>query len=199
MCGRGRRRGHAATRAELPLDPIETVGERLERRAGVAARQADEGDLEHEARVGGIGAAHVDDGLTEGLEGADEQRGTGLLAERGEPHDVVLGRVHAHAALGTGEQEAVARGREQVLGDPAGVEAGVEQLPDRDQGVDRVLVGHRVEHAHAHLEVGAPEQRPDLLDVEGAVRDGLVEQREGVAHRSGRGRERGSRGPPARR
>ena len=39
--------------------------------------------------------------------------------------------------------------------------------------------------AHPHLEVGAPEQRPDLLDVEGAVRDRLVEQREGVAHGSG--------------
>ena len=93
-CGRA---GSGVTVAP-PFEPVDPFGQRLQRGARLAPRQAHERDLEHEARVGGIGAAHVDDRLTEGLERAHEQRRADLLAERGERRLVVVGCVDAHAS-----------------------------------------------------------------------------------------------------
>ena len=57
--------------------------------------------------------------------------------------------------------------REQVLGEPARLVPGVEQLAERDQRAGDVLVGDRVAGSRMRdLERGAAEQRADLLDVE---------------------------------
>ena len=66
-------------------------------RTRLAARQAHQRDLEDEPRIGSVGAAHVDDGLAEGLQDAHEHRCTHLIAQRGERLDRVVGRVDPDA------------------------------------------------------------------------------------------------------
>ena len=73
--GRARRGAASAARARGrpvrgPLEAFDPLGEGLQRRAGVTPGEAHQRDLEHEARVGGVGAAHVDDGLAERLQRA---------------------------------------------------------------------------------------------------------------------------------
>ena len=77
--------------------------------------------------------------------------------------------------------------REEVLGEAARLVTGVEQLAESDERAGDVLVGDRAEDREAALERGAAEELSDLLDVERAVGDRLVEQRQRVAHRAGTG------------
>ena len=161
------------------------MGQRLQRGTGFAARQAHQRDLEHETRVGGVGPAHVDQGLAEGLERAHEHGGTDLLAEREQRRLVVVGHVDPHPPARRGEEERVAHRRQEVFGQPAGFVAGVEELAERDQRTGDVFVGDRREDREPTRERATPEQRTDLLDVDASVRDGLVEQRQRVTHRTG--------------
>ncbi len=99
---RGRRRGGpplelpARRRTAPAFEPVDAFGQRLQRRARFAAGQTHQRDLEHEARVGGVGAAHVDDRLTERLEHAHQHRRAHLVAELAERSERVLGRVDPH-------------------------------------------------------------------------------------------------------
>ena len=68
----------AGSPAWAPLQTLDALDHRLDRRACLAAGQAHERDLEHEPRIGGLGAAHVGDRLTERLDRADQ----GRVAER---------------------------------------------------------------------------------------------------------------------
>ena len=85
-------------RPRAAFEPIDAFGQRLHRRPRFPARQAHERDLEHEPGIGGVGAAHVDHGLPERLERADEHRRPDLLAERPERLLVVAGQVDPHPA-----------------------------------------------------------------------------------------------------
>ena len=147
--GRRSRRGAggAATAVAPPraaFEPVDAFGQRLQRRARVAPGQAHQRDLEHEPRVGGVGAAHVDDRLTERLERAHEHRCAQLLAERAER---LAGRLRG-ASTRTRPRAEVSRNAsrtvdEQVFGEPTGLVPGVEQLAERDERAGDVLVGHR--------------------------------------------------------
>ena len=110
--------------------------------------------------------------------------GAQLLPQRAQGLLVVGGQVDAHPPTRRREEERIAHRHEQVLGETAGLVPGVEELTERDEGAGDVLVGHRPEHRQATGERGAPEQRVHLLDVDPAVRDGLVEQRQRVTHRA---------------
>ena len=169
------------------LQSLDAIRERLQRRSGVAPAEPDECDLEDEPGVGGVGAPHVDDRLTERLEGAHEQAGTGLLAEAGEQCDLVVRELDAHAPLRRREQEGVARRREEVLGDPPWIEPGIEELTGGHEHAGRVLVRDRVEDGHAPVEARPTEQRGDLVHIECPVCDGLVEQGQRVPHGTGGG------------
>ena len=164
------RRGCAvrAARSAVPRSSRSTrSASGLERRPRFPARQAHERDLEHEARIGGVGAAHVDHGLPERLERADEHRRR-RPARRAPPSGllVVAGEVDAHAAARRGEQERVAHRREEVLGEPARLVSGVEQLAERDERAGDVFVGDGAEDRQATVERGAAEERVHLLDVD---------------------------------
>ena len=102
------------------------------------------------------------------------------LAERGER---VVGSVDPHASTRGREQERVAHGGEEILGEPARLVTGVELLAQRDQRAGDVFVGHRPQDREPAVEGAPAEQRADALDVDGAVGDGLVEERQRVAHR----------------
>ena len=123
---RDRRRGDAA-RLQRALEPVHPLGEQHHRRAGVAPREADERDLEHEARVGGVDAPHVDHGLPQRLDHADERGVAERVAELPQPRELLLRTVDMHTSGAGVEQERVARRAQQVVGHSAGLVTGVEQ------------------------------------------------------------------------
>ena len=123
--------GRGGAVREPLLEPLDPVGEDLQRTAGVAPAEPDERDLEHEPRIRGVGAAHVDDRLPERLEAAHQQRVAEHLADRAQSLLLVLGRVDVHLAASRGEEERVAQRAQQVLGDAAGVVARLEQRRER--------------------------------------------------------------------
>ncbi len=94
---RGLRRCGRSVREAL-LEPFDAIGEDLDRTAGLAPGQPDECDLEHESRIGRVGAAHVHDGLAERLEAAHEDRVAEHVADALEPLALVLGRVDVDLA-----------------------------------------------------------------------------------------------------
>ena len=79
---------------------------------------------------------------------------------------VVVGEVDAHPSARRREQERVAHGRQQVLGEAARLVPGVEQLAERDEGTGDVFVGDRAQDREPAVERGAAEQRVHLLDVD---------------------------------
>ena len=166
------------------LEPLDALGQRLQRRPGITATQQHQRDLEREARVGRVGPAHVDDGLAERFDGAHQHR----VAERNtdvlQRVAVLGGGIHPGTARRSREQERVARGTEQVLGDTARLVPAFQELLERDERGRRILIRDRPDHSDPRDERGTGEQRRNLLEAEGtdALGDRLVEQRHGVAH-----------------
>ncbi len=134
------------------LEPFDPIGEDLDRTAGLAPGQPDECDLEHESRIGGVGPAHVDDGLAERLEAAHEHRVAEHVADALEPLPLVLGRVDVHLAPRGHEQERVAQGSEEVFGDAAGVVPRLEERRQAGQRAGDVFGSDGVEDRDAGVE-----------------------------------------------
>jgi len=73
--------------------------------------------------------------------------------------------------------------REEVFSEPARFVPGVELLAQRDERAGNVFVGHRPQDREPAVERAPAEQRANALDVDRAVGDGLVQERQRVAHR----------------
>ena len=176
----------ARSAGERLLQPLDAVDERVDRRCGVATGDPHERDLEREARVGRVGAAHVGDGVSERLERADEQRVAELRPQRAQARLLVFGEVDPHLVPGRGEHERVAQRVEEIVGDAAGLVAGVEQRRQRGERGADILGRDGLEDRGPLLERAAAERAGDLLEVESARarRERLVEERERVARRA---------------
>jgi len=164
--------------AALPLEALDPLGEQHQRRPGLPTRQADERDLEHEPGVGGVDAPHVDHGLAEGLDDPDEHRVAQRVAD-GAQRLGLLRRAVDRDPPGAGVQEECVTGRsQQVVGDPPGRVAGLEQRAELDQDQRGLLIGDGLQDPQAQLERRAPEQRRGGVGLEPArgVGEGLVEQ-----------------------
>ena len=155
-----------------------------------ASRRArrNERDLEHEARVGGVGAAHVDDRLPERLEHAHQHAARPTCSpSAASARLVVVGASTRTRPSRRREQERVAYGREEVFGERGAARAR-RRAARRARRARRRRLRRRPRRRSASRPSNAvpPNSALDLLDVERAVRDGLVEQRQRVAHRAGR-------------
>ncbi len=189
MLGGRRRRGRGRFLPERPFEALDALHHRLQRGPGVPAAEAHQRHLEHEPGVGGVDPPHVDDGLAQRLDDADQRRVAEALTELSQLGLVGCRRAHSHLPGAGREQKGVAGGDEEVLGDPSGLVAGVEELVEGHEGTGGVFVGDRLEHADAARERRRAEQAGDPLRVEAAVgtRDRLVEQRFSVARRAAGG------------
>ena len=134
--------------------------------------------------------------LAERLERAHEHRVAEHLADRAQALLLVFRRVDVHLAPCGGEEERVAQGAQEVLGDPAGVVARLEQSGQPGERAGDVFGGDRIEDADAGVERRAAEHGldPGRGERAGGVGEGLVEQRLGVTGGArggaGDGRER---------
>ena len=181
-----RRLAVPATVRESLLEPVDAVGEDLQRTAGVAPAEPDERDLEHEPRIGRVGAAHVDHRLAERLEAADDERVAEHLtdcaaAARARPpaRRRAPGRVPRQAGTRRAASAAGPRRRAGRRGPtPAAPRAPVEPA-------GHVLRGDRVEDREAGVERRTAEHRldPGRGERAGGVGKGLVEERFGVPGR----------------
>ena len=175
-----------ATRGQLAFQSFDAFEQRLDARARLAARDAHDRDLEHQARVGDGLLADVDDRLTEDLDRAHHERVAHRLRERRELRLLFGGTVVGDPAVRVGRHERVAQRSQQVVGDAADVVTLRQQFVHADQGARDVVAGDCLQHGHAQVERRAAERGLHRGGVERAAPDGqgLVEQRQRIPGRT---------------
>ena len=114
---------------------------------------------------------------------AREARGPEGRRELTEPFDLVGGTVVGNPSRRGGEHERVAQRLEQIVGEPAGVDARRDRRVDRGDRARRIVARDRLEHLDAPRERRVAEDREHLRGVEETrpERERLVEERERVA------------------
>ena len=136
---RSRKGGGTGRRA---LEHADAVGERFHSRVEIRPDGADEGDLEHDLRVGCLADVHQP--VAEDLHGADDPRQSHRL---GQAHVALACRARRRAELGgqPGEEDlaqVVGQLRRQLLGPPAAGQQGT----DGNEHACHVGGGQRVDH-----------------------------------------------------
>ncbi|MCZ7535535.1 MAG: hypothetical protein M5T61_06035 [Acidimicrobiia bacterium] len=153
----------------------------------VAPGEAEDRDLEHEARVGYRRSADVDDRTAENLDPAREQRPTQRLRHLQQPLGLVCGPLVGDPPAAGVEDEGVAQSAQEVVGDLAWRYSVCKCRSKTQERSGAVLGGERIEDRDPPLEEGVAESVAHALCVEVsdvAQGERLVEQGEGVACRS---------------
>ena len=136
-CGRGSGRGG---RGAL-LEAGDALGQRRDRRVGVGAGEADEGDLERDAGVEGV--LDPDEGVAQQLEGPGGAGGGEAAGLVGDPGLVGL-REPGEVGVDRGEED-VAQAGDQRLAEHPGVAAPAHGDLDGHEGPAGVVVAQRLE------------------------------------------------------
>ncbi len=182
---RGGRR-HGRTVADALFEPFDAVEERLLPRARFAARDAHDGNLEHEPRVGHRLPTNVDDRFAQDLDRAHDRGVAHVLRQRGEALALFRRAVVRDAAGCVRLEKGVAQCAQQIVGNAAYVVARRDEVVYPDQRRRDVVARGRFQHCEAHLEGRAAQRRLHLLGADRAAADRkrLVEQRQRVAGRA---------------
>ena len=184
-----RRRGcPVADHPDPPLQPIHPGMETAF--IGVSTGQQHPGTHQLQVQAGRGGAAHGRQTVGDHLGGAGQLPRTHARDLRGETLRLVRGNLQ-HAVLGglrhRGEDHQVPQPPQQVLGEPAGILADLDDLVDAAEHPRRVPRGEGVDDLVQQRVRGESEQRRRLV-VGDALRTGaaeqLVQHRQGIAHRS---------------
>ena len=136
-CGRGSWRGG---RGAL-LEAGDALGQRRDRRVGVGAGEADQGDLERDAGVEGV--LDPDEGVAQQLEGPGGAGGGEAAGLVGDPGLVGL-RQPGEVGVDRGEED-VAQAGDQRLAEHPGVAAPAHGDLDGHEGAAGVVVAQRLE------------------------------------------------------
>ncbi len=188
---RGGLRGRRTGDRDPALDPVQPRQHALGRVVGTGQQHPGADELEQQPRCGG--AAHL------GQPGRDQVSGTAQLgaAEAGRLRDeslpLVLGDVDQSGGRRIGDgvhDDQVAQPAQQVLGEAAGILAGLDHLVDDAEDRGPVGGGEGVDHLVEQGVRGVAEQpgRQRIGDALGTrPTQQLVQHREGVARRAGAG------------
>ncbi len=174
----GRRKEAARLRQEPARPAADTTGfERFDagqqcagRDVALGSGQPHQRHLERDARIGGL--AHLEECLTDRLEGTGEPGGTQLLAHAGR-----LGHLGLGEAVGRtthADQERVAQSGQDVGADDARVVSPTERIGHRGQRLAQIAFAQGFEHT----------RRRSIATRDAAGGDDLIEGGEGVAGRA---------------
>ena len=169
---------------EPGLERIDALRERLDRELRLGSRQAGEGDLEHQARIGRV--AHAECSVIEHRErprdpvAALERGGLGL--ER--PGIVLAPLEKRRAAPGHAHHVDIAHVRHQVARELEQVVALVDLVGDQPEEPHHVTLGDAVHELAEHRARHLAQKRARVVRAHGAVAEHaqLLERGEGVAH-----------------